>query len=59
MRYQGCKDREEGKEMNNGAWSKYVDESYALLGQDFINTKGIAASGFNLTQLKADLSLIK
>src|ERR1035441_1811578 len=40
------------QKMTPAFWAKYVDEAYALLGQDFINAKGISASGFNLTQLK-------
>lgn len=47
------------KKMTTAFWLKYVDEAYALLGQDFINAKGVDPQGFNLDQLKADLTLIK
>jgi hypothetical protein len=49
----------ENLKMTLAFWNAYVDEAYALLGQDFINSKGVSASGFNLSQLKADLSMIK
>ena len=49
----------EDMKMTPAFWNKYVDEAYALLGQDFINAKGTAPSGFNFAQLKSDLSLIK
>jgi hypothetical protein len=46
------------KTMTLAFWKKYVDESHALLGQNWINTKGSPA-GFDLAQLQADLAAIK
>lgn len=45
------------KTMTVAFWNKYVDEAHALLSKDWISTKG-APSGFNLTQLQADLNQI-
>lgn len=45
--------------MTNAYWAKYVDESHALLSPLWINSKTGAPSGFNLTQLQADLAIIK
>lgn len=39
-------------------WSANVDEAHALLSPDLISSKGLSASGFNTTQLLADLSAI-
>jgi hypothetical protein len=39
-------------------WDAYVDEAHALLSQDWLDKQG-APSGFDLTQLKDDLALIK
>lgn len=33
----------------------YCDEAYAVLSADFLNASRVAASGFNLSQLQADL----
>jgi hypothetical protein len=46
------------KTMTLAFWKKYVDEAHALLGQNWINTKGSPA-GFDLAQLKTDLAAIK
>jgi hypothetical protein len=46
------------KTMTVAFWKKYCDESYALLGQDWLNEKG-APSGFDQSQLQADLGAIK
>ena len=39
-------------------WNAYCDEAYALLGADWMSSKG-APSGFNLAQLTADLAMIR
>ncbi len=39
-------------------WNQYVDEAHALLSRDWIGAKG-APDGFDLTQLEADLTLIR
>lgn len=44
--------------MTNDFWRAYVDESYALLGNDWLGDK-TAPNGLNLTQLQADLALIQ
>ncbi|HEX4319362.1 MAG TPA: hypothetical protein VHZ52_00560 [Acidobacteriaceae bacterium] len=46
------------KTMTVAFWQEYVDEAHALLGHNWIAQKG-SPSGFNLTELKADLALIK
>jgi len=46
------------KTMTLAFWKKYCDESYALLGEDWLNEKG-APSGFDQAQLKTDLSCIR
>jgi hypothetical protein len=46
------------KTMTLAFWKKYCDEAHALLGQDWINSKGSPA-GFDQTQLLADLKDIK
>ena len=46
------------KQMTWGFWDAYCDESYGLLSPDWVNAKKIAAYGFNLAQLKADLKAI-
>ena len=41
------------------AWiSKYCDEAYALISEDWLETIGISPSGFDLAQLAADLALV-
>jgi len=40
-------------------WKVYVDESYAIISQDWLDSKGSSPVGLNLTQLQADLALIK
>lgn len=45
-------------QMTWGFWQTYVDEAHALLAQDFIEANNVAASGFNLSALKADLKLL-
>lgn len=47
------------KKMTYAFWSEYVDEAYALIGQDFLNNSGVDSQGFNIAQLKTDLALIK
>lgn len=44
--------------ITNAFWLKYVDEVYALLGADWVGSKG-APSGFLLAPLKADIALIR
>ena len=39
-------------------WNAYVQEAHALLSPDLIGSKGVAASGFNTTELLADLEAI-
>lgn len=46
------------KTMTNAFWNAYVDESYALLGADWIGVKG-SPLGFDLASLQADLSQIR
>jgi hypothetical protein len=40
-------------------WAKYADEAYAIISQDWIEANGNAPSGFNLSQLQADLSRVQ
>ena len=44
--------------MTYAFWEKYVDESYALLGKNWLTAKG-SPLGFNLAQLQTDLGLIR
>jgi hypothetical protein len=44
--------------MTYSFWAKYVDEAHALLSPDMIASDGLAASGFNTTELLADLAAI-
>jgi hypothetical protein len=46
------------KRMTWGFWQAYCDEAYALLSPDFLNASGVAASGFDLAQLNADLKTV-
>ena len=46
------------KQMTVAFWQEYVDEAHALLSHDWLAKKGSPA-GFNLTQLKTDLKLIR
>lgn len=39
-------------------WNGYVDEAHALLSPDMIASTGLSASGFNTTELLADLAAI-
>lgn len=39
-------------------WQAYCDEAHALLSQDFIETTGLSASGFDLVTLTSDLALV-
>lgn len=48
----------EMKTMTVAFWNEYCDEAHTLLGNNWMNRKG-APSGFNHTQLLADLALIK
>ncbi len=45
------------KTMTVAFWNEYVDEAHALLSHDWLAAKG-SPSGFNLSQLKADLGQI-
>lgn len=46
--------------MSNHFWHEYVDECYALLSEDWLNTRGAQSpSGFDLAQLQADLAAIR
>lgn len=47
------------KKMTWAFWNTYCDEAYALLGQDWFNTTGVAPSGLKSDQLLADLALIR
>ena len=44
--------------MTVGFWKAYVDEAHALLGFDWLSSKG-SPSGFDLTQLQTDLAAIR
>jgi hypothetical protein len=46
------------KTMTVAFWREYVDEAHALLSHDWLQKHGSPA-GFNLTELKADLALIR
>jgi hypothetical protein len=46
------------KKMTIEFWLKYIDEAYALVGQDFFNAQGVNVEGFNSTQLLTDLAQI-
>jgi hypothetical protein len=39
-------------------WNAYINESYAILSVDLVNGATVAPSGFNLTQLQADLAVV-
>lgn len=45
------------KPMTHAFWKTYVDEAHALLGHDWLESKGSPA-GFDLEQLRKDLGLI-
>jgi hypothetical protein len=45
--------------MTWGFWNQFVDEAHALLSQDFMESNGTSASGFDLASLQADLAQIK
>jgi len=47
------------KKMTVPFWIKYVDEVYAVFGADWMCGYGQAPSGFDLTQLTADLAQIR
>ena len=47
------------KKMTWAFWHNYCDEAYALFGQDWVNAKSMAPSGFDAEQLLADLSAIR
>lgn len=40
-------------------WDMFVDEVHCILSQDWVNSKGVDVQGFNIAQLKDDLSQIK
>ena len=46
------------KRMTWGFWGAYVDEAYALLSSDWIETDLLAPSGFNLAALQSDLAFL-
>ena len=46
------------KTMTTAFWKKYVDEAHALLGQDWLTSKGSVA-GFDQAALTADLQAIR
>jgi len=46
------------KTMTLAFWKKYCDEAYALLGKNWLDSKG-SPGGFNKKQLEADLAGIK
>jgi hypothetical protein len=39
-------------------WSAYVDEAYAIISQDFLNTSNVDPAGVSLTTLQADLATL-
>jgi hypothetical protein len=43
-------------QMTQGFFNTYCDECYAVLDPEWVNAAGMAPSGFNLDQLKADLA---
>lgn len=45
-------------QMTWGFWQAYVDEAHALLAADFMEANNVAASGFDLSALQADLKLL-
>ena len=45
------------KQMTWAFFERYVDETYALLSQDFL-ASGKAPNGFDLAALKSDLTLV-
>jgi hypothetical protein len=45
-------------DMSKGFVTSYVDEMYAVLSEDWIETTGLSPSQFNLAQLKADLAAL-
>jgi len=47
------------KQMTWGFWQAYCDEAYALLSPDWLKANDVAASGFDLAQLNADLNALK
>lgn len=46
-------------EMSWGFWQEYVDEAYAVLSPEWFEANGNSPTGFNLSQLQADLSGIR
>jgi hypothetical protein len=40
-------------------WHKYVDESYAVISEDLIRSRGTTRLGFNLNQLQAELANLR
>jgi hypothetical protein len=44
------------KSMSWRFYDAYVDEAYAVLSEDFLNARGQAPEGFDLSALKADLA---
>jgi hypothetical protein len=39
-------------------WQAYCDEAYAILSQDWINSKNFALNNFDLATLRADLQQV-
>ena len=46
------------KPMSWGFYNAYVDESFAVISQDFIEANGLNPAGFDLAALKSDLNQI-
>ena len=47
-----------GQRMTNAWAHRYLDETYCVLTQDWLDAHGVAPSGFNLAQLQQDLKLV-
>lgn len=45
--------------MSNNFFTKYADECYAVLSQDWISKAGLSPSGFDLVQLNKDLAALR
>jgi hypothetical protein len=46
------------KRMTWGFWNAYCDEAYAIVSNDWVNTKDVASNGFDLKQMNQDLKSI-
>jgi hypothetical protein len=47
------------KTMSWAFWEAYCDEAYAIISPDWLSAKGTTVEGFNLAQLRADLTAIQ